>query len=192
MKVLAICCSARRSGNTAALLRRVLGVLEAEGIQTELVELSGKKVQGCTACLKCREAKDRRCHGRNDFGNEVIDKMVEADGILIGSPVYFADLTPETKAIIDRAGYVARGNDHMFARKIGAAVVAVRRAGAIHAFDSINHFFLISQMIVPGSSYWNVGIGGKPGAVEEDAEGMRTMETLGVNMAWLMKRIGEA
>ena len=186
MKVVAFSGSARKGGNTALLLRRVLDVLEAEGIETELVELAGAKVQGCTVCLKCREITDARCHGRNDAINECIAKMDSADGILIGSPVYFADVSPETKALLDRTGYVARANPELLARKVGAGVVAVRRAGAMHALDSINHLFLISQMIVPGSSYWNLGIGGPLGAVEEDAEGMRTMETLGRNMAWLL------
>jgi len=186
MKVVAFSGSARKGGNTALLLRRVLDVLDAEGIETELVELASAKVQGCTVCLKCREIKDARCHGRNDAINECIAKMDYADGILIGSPVYFADVSPETKALLDRTGYVARANPELLARKVGAGVVAVRRAGAMHALDSINHLFLISQMIVPGSSYWNLGIGGPLGAVEEDAEGMRTMETLGRNMAWLL------
>jgi multimeric flavodoxin WrbA len=188
MKVVAFSGSARAGGNTATLLNRVLRALEAEDIETELVELAGKRAQGCTVCLKCREKPDRRCHGRNDAINECIEKMDEADGIIIGSPVYFADLTPETKALIDRAGYVGGANPGMFERKVGAAVVAVRRAGAMHAFDSINHFFFIRQMIVPGSSYWNIGVGGPAGAVEQDAEGLRTMEMLGRNMAWLMKR----
>ncbi len=187
MKVVAISGSARKGGNTATLVGRVLDVLESEGIDTEMVELAGKRAQGCTVCLKCRELKDRRCHGRNDAIDECIAKMAEADGIIIASPVYFADLTPETKALIDRAGYVGGANPGMFERKVGAAVVAVRRAGAVHAFDSINHFFTIRQMIIPGSNYWNLGMGGPPGAVEQDAEGLATMETLGRNMAWLLK-----
>lgn len=187
MKVVAISGSARKGGNTAILLRRVLDRLEADGISTELMELAGKRAQGCTVCLKCRELKDRQCHGRNDAINECIAKMDEADGIIIGSPVYFADISPEAKALIDRAGYVGGANPGMFERKVGAAVVAERRAGAIHALDSINHFFGIRQMIVPGSSYWNLGIGGPAGAVDEDAEGMATMDTLGANMAWVLK-----
>jgi len=191
MKVVAFSGSARKGGNTARLLRRALDALEAEGIETELVELAGAKVQGCTACRKCWETKDRRCHGRNDALNECIEKMDAADGILIGSPVYFADVSSETKALIDRAGYVSRANGDILARKAGAAVVAVRRAGGMHAFDTINHFFLIGQMIVPGSSYWNIGVAGAPGAAEEDEEGMKTMETLGRNMAWLLARTGD-
>ncbi len=191
MKVVAINGSARADGNTAILLRAVLAELDSEGIETELVQLAGKKVHGCTACMKCREAQSRQCEGLRDFGNECIALMDEADGILLGSPVYFADISPEIKAVIDRSGYVARGNGHMFARKVGAGVVAVRRAGAMHALDSINHFFLISQMVIPGSSYWNLGIGGPLGAVESDEEGFRTMADLGRNMAWVMKKLAE-
>lgn len=187
MKVVAFSGSARKGGNTAVMLERVLGVLEAEGIETELVELAGKTAQGCTACMKCRERKDRQCHGRNDAINECIAKADEADGIIIGSPVYFADITPEAKALIDRLGYVAGANPDMLARKVGAGVVVNRRAGAVHAFDSIMHLFMIRQMVVPGSSYWNLGIGGAPGTVAEDDEGMGTMDTLGRNMAWLLK-----
>ncbi len=189
MKVVAFNGSARRDGNTAILLRRVLAELEREGIGTELVQLAGEKVHGCTACMKCRQSRNRQCTGLRDFGNECIGRMDAADGILIGSPVYFADVTAETKALIDRTGYVAMANDGMLTRKVGAAVIAVRRGGAVHAFDSINHLFLISQMIVPGASYWNMGLGRDKGAVEEDAEGMQTMETLGRNMAWLLKKL---
>jgi multimeric flavodoxin WrbA len=192
MKVVAFSGSARKGGNTALLLRRVLDTLEAEGIETELVELAGKKVQGCTACLKCRELKDRQCHGRNDAINECIAKADEADGIIIGSPVYFADVSAETKALIDRLGYVGGANAGMLERKAAAAVVAERRAGAVHAFDSIMHLFMIRQMVVPGSTYWNLGVGGPAGAVAEDDEGMGTMENLGRNMAWLLKQTAGA
>lgn len=189
MKVVAFNGSARKDGNTAILLERVLSELRAEGIETELIQFAGKKIHGCTACMKCRETKDHRCAGLNDFGNECIVAADAADGILIGSPVYFSDVTAETKAFIDRLGYVGRANPEMLRRKVGAGVAAVRRAGAIHALDTINHLFFISEMIVPGSSYWNLGIGGAAGSVESDEEGLRTMATLGVNMAWLMKRL---
>jgi len=115
--------------------------------------------------------------------------MIEADGILLGSPTYFSDVTSEMKALIDRSGYVTRGNGHLLRRKVGAAVSAVRRAGAQHALNSMNHLFTISQMIIPSSSYWNIAIGGPEGAVKEDEEGMQTMRDLGVNMAWLLKKI---
>jgi multimeric flavodoxin WrbA len=115
--------------------------------------------------------------------------MAQADGIILGSPTYFSMMTPELKALIDRAGYVSMSNDGMFTRKVGAAVVAVRRTGAMPTFDAINHFFLISEMIIPGSSYWNVGFGRAKGDVEKDEEGLETMETLGKNMAWLLKKL---
>jgi multimeric flavodoxin WrbA len=190
MKVVAFNGSARKGGNTAILLGYVLGELAQEGIETELVELAGAKIHGCLACRKCSTRKDRRCSQTDDMGNVCIDKMAEADGILLGSPTYVTDVSPEIKALIDRACLVSGANGRMFRRKVGAAVVAVRRAGAIHAFDTLNHFFLISEMIVPGSSYWNIGIGREPGEVEKDEEGIRTMKTLGRNMAWVMKKVG--
>jgi multimeric flavodoxin WrbA len=191
MKVVAFNGSARRKGNTALLLDHVTAELNKEGIQTEIVHLAGKSIQGCIACMKCHRNKDRRCSVDTDCLNECIAKMDAADGILLGSPTYFADVSTEMKALIDRAGMVAKANDDMFRRKAGAAVVAVRRAGAIHAFDSMNHFFLIGQMIVPGASYWNIGIGLDRGDVAADSEGLQTMDTLGQNMAWLMKRLGD-
>ncbi|MGC9970248.1 MAG: flavodoxin family protein [Bryobacteraceae bacterium] len=188
MKVIAFNGSARKDGNTAILLRYVLAELEKEGIETELIQLSGAKIHGCLACYTCSSRKDGRCGQKNDMGNEFIGKMAAADGILLGSPTYVADISPEIKALIDRACMVARANGFLLRRKIGAAVVAVRRAGAIHAFDALNHFFLISEMIVPGSSYWNIGIGREKGEVENDAEGIATMKVLGRNMAWLLKK----
>lgn len=189
MNVVAFNGSARRKGNTAFLLQTVAEALEKENIQTETIDLAGKAIQGCIACMKCHRNKDRRCSVNTDFLNECIAKMEAADGILLGSPTYFADVSTEMKALIDRAGMVAKANDDMFRRKVGAAVVAVRRAGAIHAFDSMNHFFLIGQMIVPGASYWNIGIGLDRGDVASDSEGIQTMQTLGRNMAWLMQRL---
>jgi multimeric flavodoxin WrbA len=190
MKAVAFNGSGRKDGNTAILLNYALGELKKEGIDTELMQLAGKNIRGCIACYKCMEKKDKRCSGiPNDFVNECIEKMIEADAIILGSPTYFSDLTSETKALIDRSGFVAHANDGLFRRKVGAAVVAVRRAGAIHTFDSINHFFFINEMIVPGSSYWNVGIGRDIGDVESDAEGIQTMKTLGQNMAWLLKKL---
>ena len=192
MKVVAINGSARKGGNTAILLGHVLGELAQEGIETELVELAGATIHGCLACRKCSTRKDRRCSQTNDMGNVYIDKMAAADGILLGSPTYVTDVSPEIKALIDRACLVSGANGGMFRRKVGAAVVAVRRAGAIHAFDTLNHFFLITEMIIPGSSYWNIGIGREPGEVEKDEEGIRTMKTLGRNMAWLLKKVAPA
>ncbi len=189
MKVVAINGSPRKEGNTAALLNELTSKLEAEGIETETIHIGGKKIHGCTACMKCFENKNSQCVFDDDGINECIMKMKEADGIVIGSPTYFADINTETKALIDRAGFVSFANDALFKRKVGAAVVAVRRAGAVHAFDSINHLFGISDMITVGSSYWNLGIGLNPGDVKDDAEGMQTMDNLASNMAWLLKKI---
>jgi multimeric flavodoxin WrbA len=189
MKVVAFNGSARKDGNTALLIRHVFAVLQEEGIETELVQLAGERLRGCTACYRCFATKDRRCAVTDDIVNDCIARMEEADGIIIGSPTYFADITAETKAIIDRCGMVARANGNLFRRKAGAAVIAVRRGGAIHAFDSINHIFLISEMIIPGSSYWNIGIGRNIGEVDGDEEGVTTMQVLGSNMAWLLKRL---
>ncbi len=191
MKVVAFNGSARKDGNTAILVNTAFKELKKAKIETELVQLAGKKISGCIACGKCFENKDKRCVVANDILNECIEKMLEADGIILASPTYFADISTNMKALIERSGFVARANNDMFRRKVGASVVAVRRGGAIHAFDSMNHFFFISQMIVPGSSYWNVGIGLGPGEVKKDEEGLATMKTLGTNMAWLMKKLEE-
>jgi len=189
MKVVAFNGSPRKEGNTATLIRHVLDELENEGIETEIVHIGGKSIHGCTACGKCVENKDRKCVIDNDIVNDCIEKMLQADGIILASPTYFADLTPELKAFIDRAGFVAGANGELLRHKVGAAVVAVRRAGSIHVFDSINHLFTISQMIIPGSSYWNIGMGLDEGDVGRDDEGIRTMHTLGQNMAWLLKKL---
>ena len=189
MKVVAFNGSARKDGNTAVLLRRVLKVLEAEGFKTELIQLAGEQIRGCTACRACFETKDERCTITDDNINVYVQKMKEADGILLGSPTYFGMMSPEMKALIDRAGFVARANPELLGHKVGAAVVAVRRAGGMSTFDAINHFFLINQMIVPGSSYWNIGVGHKKGEVANDEEGMQTMEVLGKNVAWLIRKI---
>jgi len=191
MKVVAFNGSPRKGGNTELLIKEVLKVLEKKGIKTEIIQVGGEDVKGCVACMKCRKKADGRCHKKNDLLNKCIERMVSADGIIIGSPTYFADLTSETKALIDVAGYALRGAGNPLKRKVGAAVVAVRRAGAIHAFDSINHFFLINEMIIPGSSYWNIAVGREKGEVEKDEEGMRTMRTLGENMAWLLEKTDE-
>jgi multimeric flavodoxin WrbA len=189
MKVIAFNGSARKDGNTAILINQVFSELEKQDIETEMIQLSSQKVRGCIACYKCFENKDQRCSVKNDIVNDCIEKMLQADGIILASPTYFADVSTELKALIDRAGLVAKANSDMFSRKVGASIVAVRRGGSVHAFDSMNHFFLISQMIIPGSCYWNMGFGLEIGDVEKDDEGLQTMRTLGQNMAWLLKKI---
>jgi len=189
MKVVAFNGSARKDGNTAIMVRRVFTELEAEGIETQMVQLSGQTLRGCTACYQCFENTDQRCAVTGDVINDCIEKMVAADGIILASPTYFADVSAEMKALIDRAGLVSKANGDMLRRKAGAAIVAVRRGGSIHAFDTMNHFFLINQMIVVGSRYWNLGIGLQKGDVESDEEGLATMEVLGQNMAWVLKKL---
>jgi multimeric flavodoxin WrbA len=189
MQVIAINGSARKQGNTAVLLQAALDEIAAAGIETEMAELGAAPIQGCIACYKCKERLNRRCAVEHDGLNDLLEKILAADGLLIGSPTYFADVSSNVKSVMDRVGMVCRANGDLLARKAGAAVVAARRAGSIHAFDTINHFFLIGQMIVPGSSYWNVGFGGKPGDCSGDTEAVATMRTLGRNMAWLLGRI---
>jgi len=189
VKVVAFNGSARREGNTALMIGTIFEELEAEGIETELVSLAGERIRGCMACGWCRKKPRSRCKHDDDVVNDCIAKMLEADGIILGSPTYFSDVSAEMKALIDRSGYVTRGAGIALRRKVGAAVVAAHRGGAIHAFDTLNHFFLINEMIVPGSDYWNDGIGSAKGEVAEDEEGLKTMRTLGRNMAWLLQRI---
>lgn len=189
MKVVAFNGSARKDGNTAILINYVLRELEIEGVETELIQFSGKAIRGCLACYQCFNKKDQRCSNDSDIVNECIEKIIAADGVILASPTYFADVSAEMKALIDRAGLVAKANDNLFRRKVGAAITSVRRGGEIHAFDTINHFFLISEMIIPGSIYWNMGFGLQKGEVENDEEGVRIMKQLGQNMAWLLKKI---
>lgn len=191
MNVVAFNGSPRKKGNTSILIQHVFDELLNEGIATELVGLAGKKITGCKACFKCFENQDKRCAVKNDGLNECIEKMIEADGIIFGSPTYFSNITAESKALIDRAGMVSSANGFLYQRKVGAGVVSVRRAGSVFAFDALNHFFLYNQMIVPGSCYWNVGVGREPGDVEKDEEGLNIMKVLGRNMAWLLKKLSD-
>ena len=189
MKVVAFNGSPRKEGNTYLLVQRVFEELRKEGIETEYVHFGGKPLRGCTACLKCRENKDKQCVLPDDGLNSYVAKMEEAEGIILASPVYFSNVTAEMKALIDRAGFVAKANGGLLRRKVGAAVVAVRRAGATIVYSDLNFFFGINEMIIPGSSYWNLGMGRMPGDVLKDEEGLQTMEDLGKNMAWLLKKL---
>lgn len=185
MKALAINGSPRPGGNTEILLKKVLGTLEVAGWSTEYLRIGGKPIHGCLACMKCIEMQNDRCIIEGDVVNDTLEKMYAADAIILGSPTYFADVTAELKALIDRAGFVALANGGAFSGKIGAAVVAVRRGGASHVFNTINHMFLISSMIVPGSIYWNLGVGREKGEVLGDDEAMGNMAHLGQTIAWL-------
>lgn len=186
MKVVAFNGSPRRDGNTVIFIRHVFSELEKQGIDTDLVQLSEREIHGCIACYKCMENKDQRCAVKSDAANEYIEKMLGADGIILGSPVYFQDVTPEMKALIDRTGYVARSNGRMFRKKVGASVVAQRRSGAIHTLDTMDHFFLSGEMIIVGRA---IGIGREKGEVENDEEGIHLVKSLGQRMAWLLGKI---
>ncbi|HOO91339.1 MAG TPA: flavodoxin family protein [Syntrophales bacterium] len=186
MKVVAFNGSPRKGGNTAILIRHIFNELEKEGIETELVELADKAIHGCVACQKCFKNKDQRCSVTDDAANEYIAKMLGADGIILGSPVYFQDVTPEMKALIDRAGYVSSANGRMFERKVGASVVAARRSGAICSLDTMDHFFLAGKIVIVGRA---LGSGLEKGDVEKDNEGIALAKSLGKNMAWVLKKL---
>jgi multimeric flavodoxin WrbA len=189
MKAVAINGSPRKGGNTEMLLKQALAPLAAAGWETEFIQLGGANIRGCQACYECFKKKNSRCSQRNDVLNGCFEKMVAADAILLGSPTYFTDVSAEMKALLDRAGLVALANGGLFRGKIGAAVVAVRRGGGTHAFDTINHMFLMSGAIVPGSTYWNLGFGLDKGDVAKDDEAARNMDDLGQTIAWLGEAI---
>jgi multimeric flavodoxin WrbA len=192
MKVLAINGSPRSNGNTRLLLEQVLAPLAEAGWETELVQVGGQDIHGCRACGLCGRNQDRQCGSEDDIFNGVFARMLAADAIILGSPTYFSDLTPEIKALMDRAGYVAMANGYALAGKIGAAVVVARRGGAVHVFDSLNHLFSISQMVMPGSTYWNMGYGREAGQVQGDAEAQRNMRHLGRAIDWLARAMARA
>ena len=189
MKVLAFNGSPRKGGNTEILLRAALVPAAAAGMETGLIQVGGTGVQHCRACYLCAKNKNRRCVNDNDQINRWIEQIADADAILLGSPTYFADMTADMKAFIDRVAFVARMNDNLFSRKIGAAVVAQRRGGAVNVMDAINHMFLMSRMIVSGSTYWNFGVGRDIGEVSNDKEGMENMRDLGETIVWLVQTL---
>jgi multimeric flavodoxin WrbA len=188
MKVVAFNGSPNKDGNTSLLINHTLREIEKEGIKTELIQIGGEKIHPCTACGKCFENQDQRCVQETDMVNDCIGKMVNADAIIIATPTYFAGVSPEIKAFMDRTFFVAKANGDLFRQKLGAGIAAQRRAGAVCAVDTINHFFSISGMFIAGSRYWNLAIGLKPGDVETDEEGIDTMRQLGENIAWFVKK----
>ena len=187
MYVVAFNGSPKEGGNTSRAIKYALAEIEHEGIETKLIHIGGKPVRGCFACMECADNLDCRCIITDDIVNSCIEEMIKADGIIIGSPTYFADITPETKALIDRCGFVLRANGNLLSRKAGAAIGVARRAGALYTVDSIQHLFTISDMVTIGSTYWNVGYGLGPGDFDSDREGIETMQRLGQNMAWFLK-----
>lgn len=188
MKVIGINGSPHKKGNTVAMIEAAFSEIEKEGIECKLFQLGGKPVSGCIDCGYCKQNNNNACSITNDRINSCIKEMMEADAIIIGSPTYFSSLTTETKALIDRAGRVCRTQE-LLKRKIGAAVSPARRAGSMSVFNSINNFFLVQEMIIAGSNYWNVGLARAPGDFEKDDEGQATMKILGTNIAWLLKKL---
>ena len=191
MKVLAINSSARKDGNTALLINTVFEELKKEGIETEMVQLAGKVIEPCKACWACGGRKN--CVHKKDLFQDIFDKMTQADGILLGSPVYTANISANMQAFLERASVVAdmNRNENLLRHKVGAAVTAARRGGALNALDAMNHFFMLQDMFIVGSSYWPMAYGRMPGEVKEDQEGIETMKNLGQNMAYLLKALGE-
>ncbi|WP_410510145.1 flavodoxin family protein [Methanosarcina hadiensis] len=189
MKVLGINGSPRKNDNTSILIKTVFDELMKEGIEIELIQLSENKIEGCRACRACHKNRNKQCVITDDFFNECLEKMIASDGIILGSPVYSAGVTSQMKALIDRASMVLAGNKGLLKYKVGASVVAARRGGAISAFDTLNNFMYSKEMILAGSSYWNMVYGNAIGEVEQDHEGIENMKNLGQNMAWILKRI---
>lgn len=188
MKVLAINGSPKSDGNTATALQAVLKELESEGIETEMITIGQKVVRGCIGCGWCGAQQKKRCVF-DDEVNEWLPRIIEADGILLGSPVYYSGINGSLKSFLDRVYYVAGGNGALMRHKVGAGVVAVRRSGGSTAFDQLNKYFLISEMVVVGSGYWNIIHGRLPGEASRDEEGLAIMRTLGRNMAWVLRSL---
>jgi len=187
-KIIAFNGSPRKNGNTYLMINSVFEELSKYKIETELVQVGGNVFRGCMACDKCYENKNNKCVIDDEI-NYYIEKTLSADAIILASPTYFADITPELKAFIDRVGRVNRANNNFLKHKIGASLIAVRRGGAIHAYDTINHFFLISEMFVVGSKYWNMGIARNVGEFLNDAEGIDNMKNLAENIAFLLNKL---
>lgn len=189
MKVVGINGSPRQEGNTAILIQTVFSELNQKGIETELIHLAKKTIKGCTACWSCMTQKNGKCVMSDDYFNDCFEQMVAADGIILGSPVYSAGVTSQIKAFIDRASVVLAANKGLLKHKVGASVIAVRRGGAISAFDTLTHFLHSKEMFLVGSTYWNMVYGRDIGEVEQDQEGIANMKNLGQNMAWLLQKI---
>ena len=187
MKVLAINGSAREKGNTSILLQTVLDELKNLGFETEMVSFAHEVINPCKACFTCGGRNN--CTFNNDIFNKVFDKMKEADGIILGSPVYSANISSTMQAFLERAAVVADMNPGLLTHKVAASVTAGRRGGALNTVDTMNHFFLNHEMFVVGSTYWNMGYGQLPGDVKEDQEALANMKNLGQNMAFLLNKI---
>lgn len=189
MKVVALNGSPNAKGNTYTAMTIVAEALAKEGIETEILHVGGKAVRGCIVCGHCSNERDGRCSISDDIVNEAIEKMRLADGILLGSPVYFSGIAGTMKCFLDRVFYVASKNGSPFRHKVGASLVVARRAGASATFDQLNHYLSFAEMAVATSNYWNNIHGRAAGEALQDTEGVQTMRVLGQNMAWLIKLI---
>lgn len=188
MKIVAINGSPRKNGNTHILIQTMFDVFKKHNIETLEINIAQKPLQGCTACDWCEKNLVKKCVINDDIINSALSEMDKADGIILASPVYFADMSGQMKSFIDRAGRVCYKNK-MLKRKVGAGIVALRRGGAMSAFQNLNNLFTVLQMIVVGSSYWNLAFGKKPGEVKNDKEGIESMQLLAENMAWVLKKL---
>lgn len=191
MKVIAVNGSAKKNGNTSIIIEAIFSELKKSGIETELIDLANTKINGCIGCGNCFKNKDKKCVFKNDIVNECIEKMIEADGVILGSPVYFADVTANMKALLERIGMVSNANGNLFKHKVGTSVVAVRRGAATRAFDTMNYFLHCMQLYLVGGTYWNMVYGKEVGEVLNDIEGMKNMESVGNNMAWILNKINK-
>ena len=189
MKVLGINGSSRKNGNTALIIKAVFEELEKENIQTEMIQFSGNIIEPCKGCFACKGKCN--CVFKNDMFYQCFEKMKAADGVILGSPVYSADITANMKAFLERAGVVVATNSGLLKHKVGVSISAVRRGGGMTAVDTMNHFLLNKEMIVMGSSYWNMVYGKNVGDVYHDEEGINNMHNLGENMAWILKKINQ-
>lgn len=186
MKVVAFNGSPKKEGNTYQAIKMVADELEKENIEVEIFHVGNKAIRGCQGCGACFRNKDERCI-IDDEVNEWIQKMKEADGIIISSPVYYSGINGTMKCFLDRAFYVA-GNK-MLRHKVGASVVAVRRSGGVPTFNQLNNYINYAEMVMPSTNYWNVIHGARPGEVQQDEEGKQIMRVLGKNMSWLLKTL---
>ena len=189
MKILGISGSPRRDGNTDTAVKLALDCLAKEGFETEFVSVADHPVKPCIACGGCKKAQNRQCVMKDPAFDGMVEKFVESDGIIVASPVYFGSATPQIMSVLDRVGYVSRANGNLLRRKVGAAIAVGRRAGMNFTFAQLNFFFLLAEMIVPGSTYWNVSLARDKGDFPEDAEGVATVENLAANMAWTLEKL---
>jgi len=187
MKVIAINGSPHTKGNTYHALSMIGEELLKNNIAFDILQIGHKNIRGCTACYKCVINKDEKCIIKTDHFNEWLQEIKSADGIILGSPVYYSGIAGTMKSFLDRLFYVAGANGNLFRHKVGAAVVAVRRSGGSSALDGLNHYLHYAEMIVATSNYWNIIHGRTPGEVIQDLEGAQTMRVLAANMAWLLK-----